>query len=300
MAFASTFINDPTAVGAGERFGPNVIALGAIDFEDNLKVGRFAKFDTGSIDNMDGSATPVIAGVVLRPVANAVELGGVLDADLYGQIEYLRQGIVTVDVKAGETPARFGRVYVSNAGDANDGLATATATDEPVNGEFLHEVQSGVWAIYLTPPAGDIATHIGDALGAHAASAISLLDAAGFTTAVNVEDAIAELFTHFANAIADPGDAGAIPVDESGTVAITTAGAETRTLAVPTFAGQRLTISEDVYVGDAVITVAAAINQAGNTTITLNGAGDTVELVAVQVGGSLVWRVVFNDGAALA
>jgi len=299
MSFASTFSNDPTAVGAGERYGANAIALGATTFEDGLKVGRFAKLDTASIDNLDGSATPVIAGVVLRPVTNAVEDGATIDASLYAQVEYLRQGLCTVDVKTGETPALFGRVYVSNAGDANDGLATATNTDEPVNAEFISEVQTGVWLIYVTPPAGDIATHVSDATGAHAASAISLLDAGGYTAEVDVEGAIAELYTHFANPITDPGDAGAIPVAESGTVAITTAGAETRSLAIPTFAGQRLTISEDVYVGDAVITAAAAINQAGNTIITLNGAGDTVELVGVQVGGVLVWRVVFNDGAAL-
>lgn len=100
--------------------------------------------------------------------------------------------------------------------------------------------------------------------------------------------------------IADPGAAGAIPVDESGTCAITTAGAETRTLAIPTFAGQEIAISMDVDgPGDAVITVAQAINQAGNNTITLNDAGDFILLVGVTVGGALRWRVAANDGAVL-
>ena len=300
MSFGTGHLDDNQNVAGGERYGANIIALTATDFEDQLKVGRFAKLDTGSIDNMDGSASPVIAGLVLRNVANVVEDGGVIDSALYEQMEYGRQGIYSIDVKAGETPALFDRVYVSNAGDANDGLATATNTDEPVNAEFIMEIQTDVWMIYLNPAPGDIAAHTGDATGAHAASAISLLDTGGFTAATEVEAAIAELYPHSEVLIADPGDAGAIPATRSGNVAITTAAAETRTLAIPTIQGITLAISCDVYaVGDAVITVASAINQAGNTIITLNTAGDTVVLIAVQVAGALVWRVLVNDGAAL-
>ena len=301
MSFGTGSIDDPQKVGAGERYGSNQLILTILDFEDNLKVGRFAKLDTGSLDNVDGSASPVLAGVVLRNVANPVEDGGVIDADLYEQVEYIRQGLVTVRVKTGETPALFDRVYVSNAGDANDGMATATNTDEAVNAEFVAEVQTGVWLIYVNPAPGDIATHIGDALAAHAASAISLLDAGGLTATVNIETAIAEILARVpaTAAIADPGDAGAIAVTRTGSCAITTAGAETRTLAIPSFIGQDLSISCDVYVGDGVITVASAFNQAGNTIITLNTAGDTVALTAVQIGGVLAWRLVVNDGAAL-
>ena len=302
MTFATGHLDDNQKAGSGERLGTSLIALTSTVFENQLKVGRFAKLDTGSIDNMDGSATPVIAGVVLRNVANVVEDGGVIDSALYSQMEYARQGLVTVDVKTGETPALFDRVYVSNAGDANDGLATATNTDEAVNAEFISEIQTDVWLVYVNPAPGDIATHLGDALAAHAASAISLLDAGGLTAQVNTETVIAEILARVSatTPIADPGDAGAIDVTRTGSVGITTAAAETRTLAIPTFIDQRLSISCDVYaVGDAVITVASAINQAGNTIITLNGAGDTVVLTAVQIAGILAWRVVVNDGAAL-
>ena len=99
--------------------------------------------------------------------------------------------------------------------------------------------------------------------------------------------------------VADPGDGVAIPVVVSSTVAITTAGAETRTLAIPTFAGQTIDISLDVDGGDCVITVAAAINQTGNNTLTGADAGDHIGLVGVTVGGALVWRLVANDGWAL-
>lgn len=151
MSFGTGHLNDPQKVGAGERFGTNQLVLTALEFEDNLVVGRFAKLDAGSLDNFDGSATPVIAGLVLRNVANPVEDDGTVDADLFSQVEYLRQGLGTVRVKVGETPSTFGRVYVSNAGDANDGMATATNTDELANAEFIHEVQTGVWLVFLNP-----------------------------------------------------------------------------------------------------------------------------------------------------
>jgi len=101
-------------------------------------------------------------------------------------------------------------------------------------------------------------------------------------------------------AIADPGNAGAIPVTASGHCEIVTAGAETRTLAAPTFNGQELLLSMKTDGGDAVITCATTVNQTGNNTITLNDAGDAVRLVAKQNGANLRWSVVSNDGATLA
>lgn len=99
--------------------------------------------------------------------------------------------------------------------------------------------------------------------------------------------------------IADPGNAGAIPVTGSGHVPIVTAGAETRTLAAPSFTGQLLSISMKTDAGDCVITCATGINQTGNTTITLNDAGDAILLEAIEVGANKRWRVVRNDGCTL-
>lgn len=103
------------------------------------------------------------------------------------------------------------------------------------------------------------------------------------------------------NIIADPGTGQAIPVTRSGVCMITTGGSgQTNTLAVPTFVGQTLTLVMDVDGGgDRVITVASAFNQAGNTTITLNDAGDTVNLIGARIAGALRWRLVSNDGATL-
>jgi hypothetical protein len=149
MAFSSDVLSDIQKVKSGERWGSNNIILSTTVFEDGLKIGRFAKLDTGSIDNLDGSATPVIAGVVVRSAARALEDADTVDKTLYQQAEYMRQGLVTVEIKEGETPAKFGTVYASNLGDVNDGLATATNTDIEVSGEFIEEVTDGIWLIRL-------------------------------------------------------------------------------------------------------------------------------------------------------
>jgi hypothetical protein len=83
-------------------------------------------------------------------------------------------------------------------------------------------------------------------------------------------------------------------------VDIVTTGAQTRTLAAPTAVGQLLEISLKTDGGDCVITCATTINQTGNTTITLNDAGDAVLLMAKANGANIRWSVVSNDGAALA
>jgi predicted RecA/RadA family phage recombinase len=101
------------------------------------------------------------------------------------------------------------------------------------------------------------------------------------------------------NTVADPGNAGAIPVTASGCVAIVTTGAQTRTLAAPGFAGQELVLAMKTDGGDCVITCATGVNQTGNNTITMNDAGDTIRLVGIEVGANKRWRVVVNDGCVL-
>lgn len=101
------------------------------------------------------------------------------------------------------------------------------------------------------------------------------------------------------NVIADPGDAGAIPVTRSGVCALTSAGAETRTLAIPTFLGQRLTLVCDTYVGDIVVATSTAVNVANNNRLTFGAVSEALELVAVSVAGALVWQIGWNDGVGL-
>lgn len=105
--------------------------------------------------------------------------------------------------------------------------------------------------------------------------------------------------THKGLLIADPGDAGAIAVTQSGWCPLVSAGGETRTLAVPTFAGQRLTLTMKTDAGDVVTTVAQAFDQMGHTTITHNDAGDTITLEGIYSGANLRWRIVALDGVIL-
>lgn len=102
-----------------------------------------------------------------------------------------------------------------------------------------------------------------------------------------------------ANSIADPGDAGAVPVTRSGTCPLVSAGAETRTLAVPTFAGQQISLGFKTDGGDCVVTVASGVNVTGNNTLTFDNAGEHILLVGVEVGAALAWRVICNDGVGL-
>ena len=103
--------------------------------------------------------------------------------------------------------------------------------------------------------------------------------------------------------VTDPGTAQAIPVpyaDFDVMLTIGSAGAETNTLAIPKFVGQRARIFVDtVGTGTRAITVAAAINVTGNTIITFGEVRDYVELVGVTVGGSLMWQILTNVNGAL-
>lgn len=105
-------------------------------------------------------------------------------------------------------------------------------------------------------------------------------------------------------ALPDPGTGKAIKVQRAGIVQIATgASGETNTLAAPVKEGILLALSmKSDGGGDRVITVASAINQAGNTVITLNDTGDFILLLSVAYGstkGVYRWRVVVNDGASL-
>ena len=102
--------------------------------------------------------------------------------------------------------------------------------------------------------------------------------------------------------VADPGNGLAIANNVSGSLSLTYgAGAETRTLANPTVVGQVIAISvASAGAGTCAITVAGAINQAGNTVMTFNNVADFIELTSINRGGNLRWQVSApNDGVVL-
>lgn len=100
----------------------------------------------------------------------------------------------------------------------------------------------------------------------------------------------------------DPGNGGSVLLDRTPChLSVTTTAAETRVLALPSAIGHEITVSLDVDGGDLVVTQAGslAINQAGDTTVTLADAGDSVTFVAIALAGALVWRVKSADGVVL-
>jgi hypothetical protein len=99
--------------------------------------------------------------------------------------------------------------------------------------------------------------------------------------------------------IADPGNAGAIPVTRSGRCALTSTGADTRTLAIPSFVGQQLLLIHAVDGGSVAITAASAINIAGNTIMTATAVRAWILLTASLTGSTKVWTVTATDGFTL-
>lgn len=153
MAFKSAVLEESKKLGSGEvlRTKPyNVEAFST--FEDGLVMGRFAKYDTGSVDNLDGSSTPKIAGVVTRLI------GGELGVNTYRKTgtlvdtvaEVMTTGFATVDVVSGNTPARYGIAYAVNASGsgADFGKATTTSTNNVDSGYvFWEKVDTNVWLV---------------------------------------------------------------------------------------------------------------------------------------------------------
>jgi hypothetical protein len=156
---------------------------------------------------------------------------------------------------------------------------------------------------------GDVTIAAGKNLSTAAGAGV--IDLSLATGAMKTPTSASSLFTFnqkqaasaTANAIADPGGANAaIPVTASGTVALTiaSAGAETNTLAIPTFIGQRLTIVADtVGTGTRAITAASAVNGAGNTVMTFNAVRDQIDLIGITVAGTRAWAILLNISVTL-
>ena len=153
MAFTSAVLEESKKLGSGEvlRTRPfNVEAFST--FEDGLVMGRFAKFDTGSVDNLDNSATPKIAGIVTRLIGGETgvntyrKTGALVDT----AAELVTVGFATVDVVTGNTPARYGIAYAVNAtgSGADFGKATTTSTNNVDSGYvFWEKVDTNVWLV---------------------------------------------------------------------------------------------------------------------------------------------------------
>lgn len=167
-------------------------------------------------------------------------------------------------------------------------LATnATQLDAPV---YVNSGSPGV--ITLTPAAG--AAVVGKVIRV----------GAGATDTTNTVLLNPELMRHRAgnpSEIQDVGPAAtfadaSLVIGSGGTCRLGAAG--TRALNAPLVAGQEVTFATTGTNAN-IIDVATTVNQAGDTTLTFNAATDVIVLRAVAVGGTLLWRVLLNDGVAL-
>jgi predicted RecA/RadA family phage recombinase len=196
-------------------------------------------------------------------------------------------GIVTESIKANALGARsLTGIYglVKDASEITDGASLYWDADgNPVGGV------AGTGA--ATTSAGGN-TFIGWAYGAsHAADAMVQGRLSGGVATVTSNQ-----YGPLNNAIADPGNAGAIPVVASGVCPLVSTAAQTRTLAAPAFAGQELSLGFKTDGGDIVIACATCFNLTGNNRLTFANAGEYVRLQAVEAGANLRWRVVSQDG----
>lgn len=159
MAFNDTVLATQPDLMAGEVIASAPHSVSAFEvWEEGLIPGRFVKYDTGSIDLLDVSATPLIAGVVRRKIASALENATYTKLGIAPDqvAEICNFGFVTVEVVTGDTPAKFGQVYATNTAGLDLGKATTTALNNAaVPGCVFWEAKAtNVWLVlvpkYLT------------------------------------------------------------------------------------------------------------------------------------------------------
>lgn len=159
MSFNKAVLAAVPDIGSGHVIAASPHNVSAFEvWEEALVPGRFAKSDAGSIDLLDASATPVIAGVLRRKIASALENANYTKLGIAPDqvAEVVNFGFVTVDVVAGQSPARFGQVYAVNATGADSGKATTVALNNAaVPGCVFWESKAvNVWLVlvpkYLT------------------------------------------------------------------------------------------------------------------------------------------------------
>lgn len=154
MAFNTTVVTTPPDLMPGEFIAASPYNCSAFDvWQEGLVPGHFVKYDTGSIDLLDASATPLIAGVVRRKISSALEnltytkLGIAPDQ----VAEVVNFGFVTVEIPTGVTPAKYGQVYAVNVAGADIGKATTVSTNNAIvpGAVFWEPKRPGTWLVLI-------------------------------------------------------------------------------------------------------------------------------------------------------
>ena len=158
MSFTNTTLQDSPDLGAGEVIAASPYNVSAFElFEDGLIEGRFCKFDDGSIDNLDASGTPVIAGIVKRKITGEIGTGiySTSGMEIDQVAEVINFGFATVTVTDAADPSKYDDVNIINDGTADAGKATeaAVSAETPFDiisaGDvvFWEQKAAGVWLV---------------------------------------------------------------------------------------------------------------------------------------------------------
>ncbi len=157
MAFTNYSYTKIGDVDAGVINGvlPYKVDTYTANYNAPLNTGKFAIINSGNLANMDKTATPVVAGLVLQSMVNAIENGETFvktgEGAVY-QVDVVSWGLATVAVKSGDTPVKFGAIYAVNSAviDADLGKATTIPTGNvAVKGYFNREIKTGVWEVFI-------------------------------------------------------------------------------------------------------------------------------------------------------
>ena len=156
MAFKNTALQDNPDLGAGEFIAASPYNVSAFElFEDGLVEGRFVKYAAGQIDNMDGSGTPVVAGIARRKITGEIGTGVYsTSGQAIDQVaEVINFGFATVAVTDAATPAKYGSVQFVNATGADAGKATDAAVASGIVSAgdvvFWEPKAAGVWLVRI-------------------------------------------------------------------------------------------------------------------------------------------------------
>ena len=157
MAFTNDSYTEIGDVDPGVINGvlPYKVDTYTANYNAPLNTGKFAIIKSGNLANMDSTATPVVAGLVLQSMVNAIENGETFvktgEGAVY-QVDVVSWGLATVAVKSGDTPAKFGAIYAVNSGVADADLGKATTIppgNVAVKGYFNREIKTGVWEVFI-------------------------------------------------------------------------------------------------------------------------------------------------------
>ncbi len=156
MSCTKAVLADNKDLPAGELISASPYNVSAYEvFENGLVEGRFVKYDTGSIDNLDASATPLIAGISKRKVTGEIGTGvySTTGTAIDSVAEVINFGFATVSTAAAADPSKYEAVQFINVAGAEAGMATeqavATGIVNVPNVVFWEQKAANVWLVRI-------------------------------------------------------------------------------------------------------------------------------------------------------